>query len=100
MTTTPTDRRPGDRFTGQTITPELLRAEATRLDAINSGGGASWDIAEAACLLRRTADQLSTVDPDAGGSDPLADWPAADIDPEPTDVWDLCRQWDREANGR
>jgi hypothetical protein len=30
----------------------------------------------------------------------MDDWPAADIDPQPTDVWDLCRQWDQEVNGR
>jgi hypothetical protein len=61
MTTT-TYRRPGpepgDRYTGQAITPELLRAEATRLDAVNAGGAASWAMAEVACLLRRAADHL------------------------------------------
>ena len=60
MTTT-TYRRPGpepgDRYNGQAITPELLRAEATRLDAVNAGGAASWAMAEVACLLRRAADE-------------------------------------------
>jgi hypothetical protein len=32
--------------------------------------------------------------------DPMADWPSADIDPAPTDVWEQCRRWDQEVNGR
>ena len=95
-TTTDSPRHPGERFAGVPITAELLRAEALRLDATNAGGAASWALGEAAALLRLAADQLPTVE----HADPFADWPAADIDPQPTDVWDLCRQWDQEANAR
>jgi hypothetical protein len=96
-TTTDSPRHPGDRYIGQAITPELLRAEATRLDATNAGGAASWIMGEVAALLRLTADQAEEA---FAADDPFADWPAADIDPQPTDVWDLCRQWDQEANAR
>jgi hypothetical protein len=156
MTTT-TDRHPhpGDRYIGQPITSELLRAEATRLDATNAGGPASWIMGEVACLLRRVADvdhtgtavaivlALGHCDPVAYDSatgqgvrcalcdatppgaahslldhqheadcpwwqaqdlasvlaaeDHMAGWPAPD---GPPDVWEQCRQWDQEVNGR
>jgi hypothetical protein len=114
MTTTDRHPHPGDRYTGQPITPELLRAEATRLDATNAGGAASWIMGEVACLLRRTADQLPPVEPDRcpkcppsgwcgvcghdPDDDPMADWPAPDAG-TPT-VWEQCRRWDQEVNGR
>jgi hypothetical protein len=112
MTTTDRHPHPADRFRGVPITPELLRAEALRLDATNAGGAASWALGEAAALLRLAADQIPDRCPSCppsgwcgvcGGDTadgPMADWPSADIDPRPTDVWEQCRQWDQEANAR
>jgi hypothetical protein len=92
MTTTDRHPHPGDRYIGQAITPELLRAEATRLDATNAGGAASWIMGEVAALLRLVADQAQEA---FAREDPMADWPAA-----VPSVWEQCRQWDQEVNGR
>ena len=49
---------PIDRYAGQAITPELLRAEADRLDETPATGQASWAMGEAAALHRLAAAEL------------------------------------------